>query len=63
MASPHRYAPLSGDNEVGADDAISLYRLIDHGKDINREAETSTCLALEDDGTISGAATGIAGYR
>src|SRR5690606_16951702 len=61
VASPHRYAPLSGDNEVGADDAIGLYRFIDHGKDINREAKTSTYLTLNDDGTISGAATGT--YR
>jgi arabinan endo-1,5-alpha-L-arabinosidase len=58
VASPHRYAPLSGGNEVGVDDAVGLYRFVDHGKDINREARISSYLSLNDDDSISGAATG-----
>lgn len=61
VVSPHRYAPLSGDNEVGADDAVGLYRFLDHGKDINREARIGNYLSLNEDGSSTGAATGT--YR
>ena len=58
VASPHRYAPLTGGNVVGADDVPGLYRYVDHGKDINREVKESDYLSLDEDGSVSGAIDG-----
>ncbi|HLT92533.1 MAG TPA: LamG-like jellyroll fold domain-containing protein [Woeseiaceae bacterium] len=61
VVSPHRYAPLSGDNQVGRDDVVGVYRVINHERDINREVKRHVYVSLNADGTISGDLTGT--YR
>lgn len=58
VASPHRYVPIEGKNIVDAADLIGDYKLIDHGKDINREAKRSVYVALAANGSITGERTG-----
>lgn len=58
VASPHRYAPISGENVVGSADAVGLYRFINLGKDINRTPKESVYVRLNDDFSISGEFTG-----
>jgi len=57
VASPHRYAPINGDNLVDAGDVQGVYQLIRHGKDINRTVHKSTYLTLEN-GEVRGAYSG-----
>jgi arabinan endo-1,5-alpha-L-arabinosidase len=54
VVSPHRYAPLDGDNTVGRDDVVGVYRFINHEKDINRQAKRNLYISLNADRTISG---------
>jgi arabinan endo-1,5-alpha-L-arabinosidase len=54
VASPHRYAPIEGENVVSENDALGVYQFINHEKDINREAKVSSYLALEAEGQIGG---------
>lgn len=57
-ASPHRYVPISGDNVVSAEDLAGDYKLIDHGKDIDREAKRTVYVSLTESGDVGGEATG-----
>lgn len=61
VVSPHRYAPLAGDNMVGRDDAVGVYRFINHEKDINRQAKRNGYISLNEDRTVSGDLNGT--YR
>jgi arabinan endo-1,5-alpha-L-arabinosidase len=61
VASPHRYVPIRGRNIVDASDLLGDYKLIDHGKDINRAAKRSVYVSLHADQTIRGERTGT--YR
>ena len=61
VVSPHRYAPMSGANSVSREDAVGVYRYINHGKDINRTAKRNTYVWLNADRSISGDAVG--GYQ
>ncbi len=58
VASPQRYAPLSGDNIVGSEEMLGDYLLVNHRKDINRQPHASVYISLTADGTIQGAVTG-----
>lgn len=58
VASPHRYAPIDGENVVDSEDVVGDYQFINHGKDINREAKPSQAITLNADGTITGEVTG-----
>ncbi|MDC8830025.1 LamG-like jellyroll fold domain-containing protein [Alteromonas gilva] len=58
VASPHRYVPIEGDNIVDEFDLLGTYRVINHEKDINREAKVSQYLQLLADGQIGGAFSG-----
>jgi arabinan endo-1,5-alpha-L-arabinosidase len=60
-ASPHRFAPIQGERVVDTGDVVGDYKLINHGKDINRSAHQSVYVSLNADYTISGEATGT--YR
>ncbi|WP_241242252.1 LamG-like jellyroll fold domain-containing protein [Thalassotalea sp. G2M2-11] len=57
-ASPHRYAPIEGDNIVDAGDLFGHYRFIHHGNDSNTTGHQSVYLTLNNDGTITGSHTG-----
>lgn len=57
VVSPHRYAPIEGNNVVDTSDVQGVYQLIRHGKDINRTVHKSTYLRLEN-GLVSGAYNG-----
>lgn len=58
VAAPHRYVPLTGANTVDAGDLVGAYRVINHGKDINRTPHHSYYLQLTSDGKVQGAYTG-----
>lgn len=58
VVSPHRYTPIEGDNIVDAQDVLGTYQFINHGKDINRTAKSSSYLTLDDVGAVSGELTG-----
>lgn len=58
VASPQRYAPITGDNIVDSNDLNGTYKFINHGKDINRTAKPTLYVTLNDDGTVSGEITG-----
>lgn len=58
VAAPHRYVPLTGANTVDAGDLVGAYRVINHGKDINRAAHHSSYLQLTSDGKVQGAYSG-----
>ncbi|GFE86516.1 LamG-like jellyroll fold domain-containing protein [Steroidobacter agaridevorans] len=58
VASPHRYAPIKGQNIVDANDALGDYKFINLGKDINRQAKQSVYISLNADYTITGEVTG-----
>jgi arabinan endo-1,5-alpha-L-arabinosidase len=58
VASPHRYAPISGENVVDSGDVQGTYQFIRHGKDINRAAHKSVYLTLAAGGVVSGAYQG-----
>lgn len=58
VASPHRYAPIEGDNLVDEIDAYGTYQFINHGRDINRAPHLSRYLTLSDDDVIGGDFTG-----
>ena len=57
-ASPHRYAPIEGDNIVDAGDLAGHYRFIHHGNDSNTIGHESVYVTLENNGVISGSHTG-----
>lgn len=61
LSSPHRYAPLEGENRVDSEKIVGDYQYIDHGKDINREPKQSLSLVLTEDGRVTGDKSG--GYR
>ena len=61
VASPQRYAPISGDNVVDAEDLIGDYRFINHETDSNTVGHDSIYIRLNDDRTITGEASGT--YR
>jgi arabinan endo-1,5-alpha-L-arabinosidase len=57
VVAPHRYARET----IGATDAgriVGNYKLINHGKDITATVKTSSVIALNFDGSVTGAATG-----
>ena len=58
VVSPHRYAPVAGDNVVDAVDLAGDYRFINLGKDTNTEAKQSVYLTLTDNRTVKGEVTG-----
>ncbi|MBB3060870.1 immunoglobulin-like domain-containing protein [Microbulbifer rhizosphaerae] len=58
VVSPHRYAPIDGNNVVDAGDLPGNYKFINHGKDINRTARESLYITLDEDGSITGEASG-----
>lgn len=58
VVSPDRYVPMTGDNSVSREDAVGTYRLINLGKDINREAKRNTYANLKADRTVSGSVGG-----
>ncbi len=60
VVSPFRYAgvtPQARLVEAGRDDA-GEYRIIRHGRDINRSQHRSVLVSLEEDGSLAGEATG-----
>jgi arabinan endo-1,5-alpha-L-arabinosidase len=58
VVSPHRFAPMTGANSVSREDAVGSYRLINLGKDINREAKRNTYVNLNADRSVSGSVSG-----
>ncbi|WP_102797078.1 LamG-like jellyroll fold domain-containing protein [Bowmanella denitrificans] len=58
VASPHRYAPIEGENIVDAQDLLGTYQFISHGKDINRTPHRSVYLNLKAGGVIDGDISG-----
>lgn len=58
VVSPHRYVPIEGTNVVAAADLVGDFKLIELGKDINREAKRSVYVSLTADGKITGNKTG-----
>lgn len=58
VAAPHRFVPLTGANTVDAGDLVGAYRVINHGKDINRTAHHSSYMQLTSDGKVQGAYSG-----
>ncbi|MCW8126295.1 LamG-like jellyroll fold domain-containing protein [Microbulbifer halophilus] len=58
VASPHRYAPIEGDNIVDSGDLVGDYKFIDHGRDINRDAKQTRYIHLNEDGSIGGEISG-----
>ncbi|MGH8189000.1 MAG: glycoside hydrolase family 43 protein, partial [Steroidobacteraceae bacterium] len=58
VASPHRFVPIQGRNIVDAPDLLGDYKLIDLGKDINRNAKRSVHVSLHADQSIRGERTG-----
>ena len=58
VASPQRYAPIEGDNLVDYQDIVGDFQIINHGKDINREAHLSQAATFNADGSISGEVNG-----
>lgn len=58
LASPHRYAPIEGDNIVDAGDLVGDYKFIDHGKEINRSVKETLYISLGEDGSVSGEVSG-----
>ena len=57
VVAPHRYAGETiAATDVGR--VVGSYKLINHGKDIAATVKTSTLIALNADGTITGTATG-----
>lgn len=61
VASPQRYAPISGDNVVDAKDLAGDYRFINHGMDTNTTGHDSIYITLNESRTVSGEVTGY--YR
>ena len=60
VVSPHRYAPIDGDNLVDAGDIAGDYRLILQGKDSNSEEHTSVYVTLTLQGrNVQGELTGV----
>ena len=57
-ASPHRYAPIEGDNIVDAGDLFGHYRFIHHKNDSNTTGHESVYIKLDNNGVISGSHTG-----
>ncbi|WP_339897725.1 LamG-like jellyroll fold domain-containing protein [uncultured Gilvimarinus sp.] len=58
VASPQRYAPIEGDNLVDYQDIVGDFQIINHGKDINREAHLSQAATFNADGSIIGEVNG-----
>ena len=58
VASPQRYAPMEGENLIGADAIVGDYKFVNHGKDIDRQAKPSVAITLTPDGNVTGAVTG-----
>lgn len=61
VASPHRYAPIDGENVVDAGDLVGDFQVVLHGKDINREAKQSLYVTMTEDREITGDLNGY--YR
>lgn len=61
VASPQRYAPITGANVVDAVDLQGDYRFISHELDSNKIGHNSVYITLKDDRTITGEVTGY--YR
>lgn len=58
VASPQRYAPITGANVVDAGDVAGDYRLIGHQHDTNTTGHNSVYVKLNENRTISGEMTG-----
>jgi len=58
VVSPHRYAPIDGDNLVDGMDLRGDYKLINHGKDINRTAKETLYVTLGRGSAVTGEARG-----
>ncbi len=58
VASPQRYAPISGTNTVDSADLVGDYRLIGHQHDTNATGHNSVYVKLNENRTISGEMTG-----
>ncbi|KFZ38994.1 glycoside hydrolase [Shewanella mangrovi] len=62
VASPHRYAPISGDNVVDEQDVTGAYQFIDQSNDNNTTVHSSSYITLKrtwtNRGDITGAYTG-----
>lgn len=58
VASPQRFAPMTGGNSVSAEDMYGVYRYVNHGKDINRTAKRNRYVWLHADRSIDGDANG-----
>lgn len=61
VASPQRYAPITGTNIVDANDLVGDYRFINHGLDTNSVGHDSVYIRLNSDRTITGEVSGY--YR
>jgi arabinan endo-1,5-alpha-L-arabinosidase len=61
VASPQRYAPISGDNIVDPVDLAGDYRFVNHELDTNTAGHNSVYIRLNDSRTVSGEVTGY--YR
>lgn len=61
VASPQRYAPITGANVVDAKDLVGDYRFINHDLDSNTTGHNSLYITLNEDRTITGEVTGY--YR
>ena len=59
VASPQRYVPLDGDNQVVAEQLHGYYKFINHGTDVNTTAVRSTYIALNADHSVTGDDSGI----
>lgn len=58
VVSPHRYAPINGDNVVDALDLVGDYRFINFEKDTNTSPKTSVYLTLTESRLVKGEVTG-----
>ncbi|QSX33122.1 family 43 glycosylhydrolase [Shewanella avicenniae] len=62
VASPHRYAPISGDNVVDEIDVTGSYQFIDQSNDNNKTVHSSSYITLKrtwtNRGDVTGAYTG-----
>src|SRR5690606_32586226 len=60
VVSPHRYAPIEGDNRVDPADIVGDYRFIIQGKDTNTDEHTSVYVTLTNQGrNIQGELGGV----
>ena len=58
VASPHRYAPIDGDNIVDGVDLVGDYRFINLEKDTNKTAKQSVYISLTENRLVKGEVSG-----